>query len=78
MSELYEKSLKNEDDGEEENELAVDYAKDLERRATSLTGKIIKIKSKGKKKSIEIEYIDNEDLEDILVKLCGKEITEEN
>jgi ParB family chromosome partitioning protein len=73
----YEKSLKNED-GEEENELAVDYAKDLERRATSLTGKIIKIKSKGKKKSIEIEYIDNEDLEDILVKLCGKEITEEN
>jgi ParB family chromosome partitioning protein len=73
----YEKSLKNED-SEEENELAVDYAKDLERRATSLTGKIIKIKSKGKKKSIEIEYIDNEDLEDILVKLCGKEITEEN
>ncbi len=72
----YEKSLKGED--EEQDELAVDYAKDLERRAMSLTGKIVKIKSKGKKKSIEIEYIDNEDLEDILVKLCGKEITEEN
>ena len=73
----YEKSLKA-DEGEQEDELAVDYAKDLERRAMSLTGKIVKIKSKGKKKSVEIEYIDNEDLEDILVKLCGKEITEEN
>lgn len=73
----YEKSLKA-DEGEQEDELAVDYAKDLERRAMSLTGKIVKIKSKGKKKSVEIEYVDNEDLEDILVKLCGKEITEEN
>lgn len=73
----YEKSLKA-DEGEQEDELAVDYAKDLERRAMSLTGKIVKIKSKGKKKSVEIVYVDNEDLEDILVKLCGKEITEEN
>ncbi len=75
LNKEYEKAQRGED---ETDDLGVDYAKDLERRATALTGKIVKIKSKGKKKSIEIEYIDNEDLEDILVKLCGKEITEEN
>ena len=71
----YDKAQRGEDD---DADTGVDYAKDLERRATALTGKIVKIKSKGKRKSIEIEYVDNEDLEDILVKLCGKEITEEN
>jgi ParB family chromosome partitioning protein len=78
MNKLYDKAINNKEEEDKTDDLVVDYAKDLERRATSLTGKIIKIKSKGKKKSIEIEYIDNEDLEDILVKLCGKEITEEN
>lgn len=75
LNKEYDKAQRGEDD---DADTSVDYAKDLERRATALTGKIVKIKSKGKKKSIEIEYIDNEDLEDILVKLCGKEITEEN
>lgn len=77
MNKLYDKAQLGEEETDEED-LTVDYAKDLERRAMSLSGKVIKIKNKGKTKTVEIEYFDNEDLEDILVKLCGKKITEEN
>ena len=77
MNKIFDKAINKEEEDKNED-LIVDYAKDLERRAMSLTGKMIKIKDKGKTKSIEIEYVDNEDLEDILVKLCGKAITEEN
>ena len=78
MNKIYDKAINNVEQEDKNEDLVVDYAKDLERRAMSLTGKMIKIKNKGKLKSIEIEYVDNEDLEDILVKLCGKAITEEN
>lgn len=78
MNKLYDKAVNNKEEEDKTDDLIVDYAKDLERRAMNLTGKLIKIKSKGKLKSVEIEYVDNEDLEDILVKLCGKAITEEN
>lgn len=78
MNKIYDKAINNVEEEDKNEDLVVDYAKDLERRAMSLTGKMIKIKNKGKLKSIEIEYVDNEDLEDILVKLCGKAITEEN
>ena len=64
----------------EENEpqsLKVDYIKELETKARHLTGKIIKINSKGKNKVIQIEYIDNEDLENTLIKLCGKAILDD-
>jgi ParB family chromosome partitioning protein len=76
LNKLYDKSLKALDDEEEGEDLSVDYAKDLERRAMSLSGRIVKIKSKGKTKTLEVEYSDNEDLEELLVKICGKEITE--
>ena len=78
MNKLYDKAINNKEEEDANEDLIVDYAKDLERRAMTLTGKVIKIKNKGKMKSIEIEYVDNEDLEEILVKLCGKAITEEN
>ena len=58
----------------ESDEVVVDYIKDLESRATSLTGKRIKINDKGKIKTIQIEYMDNDDLEEVLIKLCGKKI----
>lgn len=76
LNKLYDKSLKALDDEEEGEDLSVDYAKDLERRAMSLSGRIVKIKSKGKTKTLEVEYSDNEDLEELLIKICGKEITE--
>jgi len=77
LNKIYE-SASNEDDADEVDEdLIVDYIKDLEHKAMTLTGKQIKIQAKGKCRMVQIEYVDNEDLEDILVKLCGKKITEE-
>lgn len=77
LNKIYEASLKGEDENEVDDDLIVDYIKDLERKAMTLTGKQIKIQNKGKCRLVQIEYVDNEDLEDILVKLCGKKITEE-
>ena len=77
LNKIYEASLKGEDEKEVDDDLIVDYIKDLERKAMSLTGKQIKIQNKGKCRLVQIEYVDNEDLEDILVKLCGNKITEE-
>ena len=77
LNKIYEASLKGEEENEVDDDLIVDYIKDLERKAMSLTGKQIKIQNKGKCRLVQIEYVDNEDLEDILVKLCGKKITEE-
>lgn len=77
MNRLYEQSLNGEKEPDEEDELKVDYVKELEKKAMSLTGKRIKIVSKGKNRSVKIEYVDNEDLEELLVKICGKKIIEE-
>lgn len=77
LNKIYEASLNGEDENEVDDDLIVDYIKDLERKAMTLTGKQIKIQNKGKCRLVQIEYVDNEDLEDILVKLCGKKITEE-
>ena len=77
LNKIYEASLKGEDEDVVDEELVVDYIKDLEKKAMTLTGKQIKIQNKGKCRMVQIEYVDNEDLEDILVKLCGKKITEE-
>ena len=77
LNKIYEASLNGKDENEVDDDLIVDYIKDLERKAMTLTGKQIKIQNKGKCRLVQIEYVDNEDLEDILVKLCGKKITEE-
>ena len=76
LNKIYESAPKEEEDTLDDD-LIVDYIKDLERKAMSLTGKQIKIQTKGKCRVVQIEYVDNEDLEDILVKLCGNKITEE-
>ncbi len=62
---------------DEQDDFVVDYVNDLERRATSLTGRRFKIKSNGSVKTVQFEFYDNEDLEDVLVKLCGEKIREE-
>lgn len=76
LNKIYE-SASSDDEEDVVEDLVVDYIKDLERKAMSLTGKQIKIRNKGKCRVVQIEYMDNEDLEDILVKLCGRKITEE-
>ena len=57
--------------------ITINYIEDLEKRVTSQIGKIFKIKEKGKKKRIEIEYSDNADLENIIKKLCGSSFFED-
>ena len=61
---------------ESNEEIRVDYIKDLEKKAMYLTGKRVKIKTKGKVSTVEIDFYGNDDLEEILVKLCGKGIVE--
>lgn len=61
---------------ESNEENRVDYIKDLEKKAMYLTGKRVKIKTKGKVSTVEIDFYGNDDLEEILVKLCGKGIVE--
>jgi len=53
------------------------YYKTLENRTRSIVGHKVKIVYTGKKKSIQINYDSNEDLEAILTQLCGKEIFNE-
>ena len=60
-----------EDDG-----LVVDYVNDLENRARQLTGRRFKIKANGVRKVVQVEFYDNEDLEEVLAKLCGDKIRE--
>jgi ParB family chromosome partitioning protein len=65
------------DEGEDdERQIIIDYVKDLENRARELTGRQVKIKAKGKNKVLQVEFADNDDLETLLVKLCGKNIIE--
>ena len=58
------------------DEIKVDYIKDLEKKAMHITGKRVKIKTTGKVSTVEIDFYGNDDLEDILVKICGKGIIE--
>ena len=58
-------------------EFTVDYISDLEKRVTAQIGKQFKIVSKGKKKRVEIEYSDENDLENIIKSLCGRSFFED-
>lgn len=49
------------------------YIKDIERRALSAIGRKVKIVQSPKKKVLEVTYSDDEDLEDLLRTLCGKD-----
>jgi ParB family chromosome partitioning protein len=60
-----------------ENELKVDYIAELERKIRADLGRRVKITDNPKKKSLEIEYQDNEDLEILLTKLCGADFFKE-
>lgn len=64
---------------EVEEELpVVDYFREMELRMMSHLGRKVKIDGKGRKKSITLFYEDNEDLDELLSTICGKEFLEEN
>ena len=52
------------------------YMKELENRSRSVLGRNVKIHYASKKKSIEICYETNDDLEELLKTLCGNDIFE--
>ena len=63
---------------EEEEELpVVDYFREMELRMMSHLGRKVKIDGKGRKKSVTLFYEDNEDLDELLTAICGKEFLEE-
>lgn len=58
---------------DDENIPLVDYFRELELRVQSQLGRKVKIDGKGRKKTITLSYEDNEDLDEILTLLCGKD-----
>ena len=62
----------------EDDELpVVDYFREMELRMMSHLGSKVKIDGKGRKKSVTLFYEDNEDLDELLTAICGKEFLEE-
>ncbi len=53
------------------------YLRELERKSMSMLGRRVKIHNDPKKKTVELAYVDSEDLEAILRKLCGNDLFEE-
>ena len=62
---------------DDENPPLVDYFRELEIRVQSHLGRKVKIDGKGRKKTITLSYEDNEDLDEILTLLCGKDFLEQ-
>ena len=62
---------------EEEPVPFVDYFREMEIRVQSELGRKVKIEDKGKKKTITLYYEDNEDLDELLKKLCGEDFLNE-
>ena len=54
------------------------YMKELERKAMSKLGRKVRISRSSKKKIVELTYSDDEDLEALLLALCGNDIFAEN
>lgn len=55
----------------------VDYFRELELKVQSQLGRKVKIDGKGRKKTITLSYEDNEDLDEILTLLCGKDFLDQ-
>ena len=62
---------------EDEELPVVDYFREMELRMMSHLGRKVKIEGKGRKKSVTLFYEDNEDLDELLTTICGKEFLEE-
>lgn len=57
--------------------ITVDYLADLEHRAMTASGRRIKIRSNGHRRHVEIDYSDNDDLEQLLSRICGTSLSEQ-
>lgn len=59
---------------EEEETVYVDYMAELEARATTLLGRRLRIQSGKRKKIVSIEFQNDDDLSDLLARICGGNI----
>lgn len=66
-----------EENDEEEELPVVDYFREMELRIQSHLGRVVKIKGSGKKKCVTLFYEDNEDLDELLKTICGKDFLDE-
>ena len=55
----------------------VDYFREMELKIQRTLGRKAKITDKGKKKTLTLFYEDNEDLDELLTTICGKDFLEE-
>lgn len=62
---------------EPEAPIQINYVAELEKKVTDACGRYCKITSRGKRKTVTLEYTDDGDLEELLSALCGKDITED-
>ena len=69
LNELEKEDTETEDD----MTVRVDYVKELERRMVSHLGRRVKLNTKGSKKSVTLFFEDNEDLDELLTSICGKD-----
>ena len=67
----------SDDEDDSPKHVNVNYFRSLESRFTNATGRRCRITDTKNKKTFQIEYRDNEDLEDILKKLAGNGIFDE-
>ncbi|MBO5275176.1 MAG: ParB/RepB/Spo0J family partition protein [Clostridia bacterium] len=80
VEELVKRMLKEEPSGEAEHQpdvVKVDYIAEIEKRAALRIGKKVKITRKGKNRRVEIAFSDEDEMEEILKKLCGDDIFED-
>ena len=55
----------------------VDYFREMELKIQRQLGRKVKIEDKGKKKTLTLYYEDNEDLDELLKSICGKDFLNE-
>lgn len=58
----------------DDSTVSVDYTAELENKITSVTGRRVHIVAGKGRKLIQIEFTDNDDLEEIVEKLCGGKV----
>ncbi|MBR6795605.1 MAG: ParB/RepB/Spo0J family partition protein [Clostridia bacterium] len=57
-------------------EVKIDYVAELEKRMMRELGRRVKIANKGQRKSITLYFEDNQDLETLLTRICGKDFND--
>ncbi len=70
----YAASLKEQ--GVDEEAILVDYVAELEARATAACGRRVRIQAGKRRKILSIEYQNDDDLSDLLFRLCGGNVVD--